>query len=111
MKTTEMINSLHNQILKERAILRLIETDKFKSAYENSDEHNQEKVQYYIQTLRLEDLKLWLKTKLKIEFDIENLTIEQLRELARDLGVKKYYLFSKENLIYRIREELWSNQF
>ena len=99
-KATEIISCLHSKILKERAILRILESESFRDIFETCDD--KEKIEYFIETLKLEDLKEWIKNKTKIE--IENMPIYKLRVLAKDLEVKKYYLLSRDMLIYKIRQ-------
>lgn len=97
------IDSLHLRLSKERSILRIIESKDFEEAYKSSSDQEKEKIDYYIETLRLEDLKLWFKSKIKTK-DIENMTIVELRLLAKELGIKTYHLLKKELLIYKIRQ-------
>lgn len=100
MKTIDLISCLHSKILKQRAILRIIESDTFRDIFDNCADTST--AEYYIETLRIEELKQWLKSKIKME--IEEMSIYQLRSLAKDLGVKRYNFLNKEGLIYRIRQ-------
>ncbi len=87
----------HAEYLEARRLSRLVNSDRFAQAYalKSGD-------------VDFIDLELWVEETLRKE--LEEMSLRNLREIARKLGVVKYTMYSRINLIMKVKNVIESTK-
>lgn len=93
---------VHDKVLLLRKIEHLINTPHFEKVYKACDSDSQKYVNLCINSLNLSALRLWLKSN-QIK-DPEELTVPELRDLARVTTIQNYTGLLKSELINALRK-------
>lgn len=92
---------VHAQYCRVRAILRILESDEFKAAFEHCDAESRVEVGTIIERINKDELEKWLFKQLKLE----QMPIRELRKLGQQLSVRGYHCLPKSVLVERIKVE------
>ena len=97
IKCRQMGTDIQDQILRLRAKVRLIRSEKFFTLYKGSSYESQEEIECVIYKGDLSELQSWMKNHPKLT--MEDLNIRQLHAQARKKRIKNYGSLSKCELI------------
>lgn len=95
---------LHSKFLALRSIKRLISSELFKEVYDSVSNDKKQEVQNYINNNDLYKIKSWIRVNRNIE--LGTMSIRQLRDKARELGVKNYSMLTTSMLLSAITKAL-----
>lgn len=93
----QLLRMINNTVSKARSVNRLVQSEKFKEAWDNSDDYGKLTVQNIIGWLNKDKLEEWIIKHL--ERDYGEMTLEELRTAARNKGIKYYRCKSKSTLL------------
>lgn len=94
---------VHNLILNARRLERIINSPEFEALFLTLPPEEQSLVTLRIQNQEIEMLVAWLHAKLRSE--VGDTSLRELRITAGQLGITRYSLMSKEQLIKAILNE------
>jgi len=101
---TQMQQETHQFLLIIRNLEHLINTYKFEYIYHQASDFEKTLADNIIKSYDLHALKMWIKRNTIT--DLEDLSIQDLRKLASQLGILNYHSYSKVQLLNLIRKEL-----
>lgn len=96
----EVERDLHQEILKLRALERIVLSESFKKAWEESDKTDQEIARVIITSRNIEELKKWI---FEITEDLEELSYNKLRNMASKMRIAYYAKMTRDQLIKEIK--------
>ena len=94
-------------LLRMRSIDRFVNSQFFKDHYK--EEYHDEIVGYILK-FDAAGLRYFLETKLRLQsyhnYDFENLTLGEIRQIASRLGIEHYSDYNKSSLVSMVQDEL-----
>jgi hypothetical protein len=94
----------HSKFLAVRSIKRLISSELFKDVFKSVSKEKQIEVEQYIKNNDVIKLKKWIKNNRTIE--LGTMSIRQLKDRAKELGVRNYSMMTKSMLLSEITREI-----
>lgn len=92
----------HQRCLNARSIERYIQSPSFTILYKNCTGEEQEKINYYVDTLNKTALEKLISKKTLDGCSIEELPVMSLRQKAKELGVLNWQYLPKASLLSEI---------
>lgn len=92
----------HRRFLAMQKIFRYIHSEYFEEAYNIATDEEKQKVSKYIENGDKDNIVLWCRTILRNKEAYELLPVLELRQRAKNLGVKDYNVLTKDSLLSRI---------
>lgn len=86
-----------------RAILRIVESERFIEQYAFASEEDKAWLLIYVQQSKKEALESWLKLAYRRNKPLESLTSRELRSKAATLKIKEYNFLTKASLLSAIK--------
>lgn len=96
---------VHSQLLRVRTILRITESDEFKTAFDLADSESKEKVIAIIEKGDRDAFEIWLKEEIQKRIGVDEMSIRELRKLGQKLSVRGYNILPKAILVDRVKRE------
>lgn len=103
LKTSTQANYLAHRLLNNlRGIARYTDEPDFDVLYSQASAADKAKLVDYIQECNKDGVARWLDRQREVTNDIGNMSIRQLRDIAKDLAIRSYYTMTKDLLIAEI---------
>lgn len=94
--------NLHFKILNLRSIERILHTESFETIYSQASDIEKKSVSDVIDKCDKLLLDQWIKKEIKNASMLEELSMKDLREMAKNLKVPDYSMISKSSLLSEI---------
>lgn len=101
MKLNTLVQTVEFRLKESRKLIRLIRTPVFKQLWNASSEHDKNNVKNMILMYWTEDVRQWIKNHRNLEAG--EMSVTQLKELARDLEITGGSRMTKIELIHLLQ--------
>lgn len=105
MELTKIRKQIHSELLDLRNIERFIHGEVFEEAYKKSKDIDRQAAEVLIRVKEISRLKTWAKKILLNGQALENMTFEQLRRRAGEMGIPRYNKLNKTQLVSTIKRQ------
>jgi hypothetical protein len=96
----EIQYEIKSKLLILQRINRLINSEQFINAYNKANDEQLTKLSKYLEDLNKDAITYWIKIVLKEEY--EEYSVMDLRNLAKNLGIRHYQSLTKDSLLFEI---------
>ena len=104
MKYDDLVANAHTDLLKSRNILYIIETSEFQKAFDIATDQARAHVRHLLDLRDVEAIRQWVRTQLHKTKSYEELTVKELRKIARMRGICDYNYMGKVELLVELAE-------
>lgn len=105
MKIKDLRNQTHTELLNKRSLDRYVNGARFEEAFELSTDKERKTLSQLVDEGKVSKLRAFVKSLFIKYDDLANLDIRDLRERARQCGVRKYNHLDKLQLVNMIGKQ------
>lgn len=103
MKLEEVRNDFHNQVLKLRAIERLLDSSDFEIAFRKATEPQRDVLQVMLKSQAVTCVRRWVQDLIEEPLGVKS--FRTLRELAKWANVPRYSRLNRDQLIRSLEKK------